>query len=177
MSEQQDSVQEDPCQDIITNQDTSLHVYQEYQISPQQPQVNLSLLQQQVQDHFSLPDQQKPDHYLISTQDNSHLVSTQGNHLQTSHQLHIGSGASHPFPSYPRHQISTASQQQQYPRITYNSGYMTSSGHSYQLAAGNPPYDVSPYQPSGVPPSWGCTFSTATNPSLNPMQSLFFMFY
>jgi len=174
MSEQQDSVQGDPHQhttpfsitDIITNQDTALHehVHQEYQESPQQ---------QQSQDHLRLPQQQEPDHYLVSTQGNSHLVSTQGNHPQTSLQLHMGSGTSPPPPSYPRHQMATAPQQQQYPSMTsYNIGnpYMTSSGQTYQMAAGNPPYDISPYQPTGVPPSWGYTPSAATDPRLNPMQ-------
>jgi len=177
MSEQQDSVQGDPHQhttpfsitDIITNQDAPLHehVHQEYQESPQQ----------QPDNHLRLPGQpQEPDHYLVSTcQGSTHLVSTQGNHPQTSFQLHMGSGASPPPPSYPRHNIATAPQQQQYPSMTsYNIGnpYMTSSGQTYQMAAaaGNPPYDISPYQPAAVPPSWGYTPSAATDPRLNPMQ-------
>ena len=147
MSEQQDSVQGDPYQNttpftnITTNQDTPLHEYvcQEYQVSPHQ--------------QLTFPQQPEPDHF---------LVSTQGNYPQISLPLYSGSGANPHPPSYdPSHQIATVSQQQQQPIMTsYNIGYMTSSGHGYQMAAGNSSYQ---------PPSWGCTL-----PADNPRQCKFF---
>ena len=157
MSEPEDSDHGDPFQDYTpfstTNADwvtTSLHNPVHQQSTRQQ------------RDHLSRPQQQQPDHNLVSPQNNSHFVSTQGNHLQTS--LNMGSGVSPRLPSYPRRQIAP----HQYPVMTsYNTGNpnMTSSGQIYQMGVGNPPNAVSPYQPH----SRGFTHSAATHP--NPMPS------